>query len=310
MCDADGALLVRELGHLPKMAERKDVPQTRRDVLSEWQVWPPCGREPGPGRVPVPEQALAREGGKGRARRPVSTLRTARRRAAGGPIRFSLSDQRREALEAEAPSLGARFCRQDPVLAVAPTGAPAALVDEGTVEGFGEEPSLPRPLPERRPRVRSTTSSAARVDAIRFRACRGRASGVMTDTTRDVQRVEALVDPGCNIVPTSCSSSFGRYRRRRPTRRSPCAHRHRGGLARSPAGARSSLSFAMILLWIPVTRPDCTGCKLSWQRSSVALRVVAHVDECLTRRGGERHVAMRARASSLFVDDERPPPVR
>ena len=52
---ADGAVLARELGHLPKMADWKDARARNATLLSEWQVYRMVDIQPGHlGGVPVP----------------------------------------------------------------------------------------------------------------------------------------------------------------------------------------------------------------------------------------------------------------
>jgi hypothetical protein len=46
---ADGAVLARELGHLPKMAEWKDARKRNATLLSEWQVYRMVDIQPGAG---------------------------------------------------------------------------------------------------------------------------------------------------------------------------------------------------------------------------------------------------------------------
>ena len=126
---ADGAVLARELGHLPKMAEWKDARARDATLLSEWQVYRMVDVSPAPGRRSSSSSRAAARGGRrgarGRHGRGALT-RTLMRAQASAISAASRSRQKR-------PSCGARTAGKLPLLAVASVGAPAALVDERAV---------------------------------------------------------------------------------------------------------------------------------------------------------------------------------
>ena len=106
---ADGAVLARELGHLPKMAEWKDARARDATLLSEWQVYRIVDVQPGRlVGVPVPRQrAAARGGRRGRPGRVARSAETVDAEAASRLAELRAISAARRSRQ-KRPSCGAR----------------------------------------------------------------------------------------------------------------------------------------------------------------------------------------------------------
>ena len=136
---ADGAVLARELGHLPKMAEWKDaVGATKRCCPSGRSTgWSTCS--------PVRGLRSSSSSASACARRVCASVRTGRCLPTSGR-----GDERGEALEAEVPLVRRAHRRQLALFAIAPIRRPATLVHERTVDERHQPAFLDLGLAERR----------------------------------------------------------------------------------------------------------------------------------------------------------------
>ena len=252
-----GAVLARELGRLPRMADWKEARRDGPSLMSEWQVYRLVDIDAGPWaafqylvRERLREEGVTRAARRlalapGDATRRASELREAR----GALVRRAHGRQRPGRRGSE------RSARKRASVAIRPRSRWSSRPSETSCLR-----SVSRSAP-------STTSSADFVEAKKTsRRARPIQSGRATPRARCRRPCDALVDPG------------GRHRaaqllERRVIRPRQLHEREdrlgvdghaRARRARSPCRARISSSLTMIPLWIPTTEP----CRIGWLLAS------------------------------------------
>ena len=136
---ADGAVLARELGHLPKMAEWKDARARDETLLSEWQVYRMVDVQPGAWSA---FQFLVRERLREEGVRvcPDGTL----------PADLRPGRDERRGARGRSALVRRAHCRQLALFAIVPIRRPATLVHERTVDERHQPAFLDLGLAERR----------------------------------------------------------------------------------------------------------------------------------------------------------------
>ena len=290
---ADGAVLARRLGRLPKMADWKEARARDADAAVRVAGLPPRRRR---SRAPGRRSSSSCAGGC--ARRASSVPRRTATRSERG-ARLGRRDQRASRSRQKRPSCGARTAGSDLVLAVAAVGLRSAPRRRSAATRVSRRPSstsVLRNVSPQRPLDDLERGARRREEAPRGGRGRARAAGR--------RRVRRGARRGC-----------ARRSRRPPSRRrssssagavaTACVHqredrlgvdRHARARSRSiPCRARSSSSFDDDPVVDPGHRPWRTGWLFASDRR-VALRVVADVDERLGRVGRERRRRRAARS--------------